>query len=49
MKKPVYIPTFEEYNQRQSDLEQMRTFREQMRILALAFGVGMVGAVLLWF
>lgn len=57
MRKPIYlppppaeihVPTIEQWNQRQSDLEAMRTFREQLRILALAVGVGMVAAVMLW-
>ena len=57
MRKPVYlpappaeihVPTFEQWNQHQSDLEAMRTFREQMRILALAIGTGLVAAVMLW-
>jgi hypothetical protein len=54
MRKPVYlpappaeihVPTIEQWNQMQSDREQMRTFREQLRILALTLAVGMVGAV----
>jgi hypothetical protein len=54
MRRPVYlpappaeihVPTIEAWNQMQSDREQMRTFKEQMSILALALGVGMVGAV----